>query len=77
MTEKVYVIQKNGKYLDRLFTDNIGEMFNATGLGKYQNVFDIGEIYFYYSSRIACDVAEQLNATWEKAIKNGNKVELV
>lgn len=77
MSEKVYVIQKGGKYLDQLFVDNIDEMFNAIGRGKYQNVFDIGEIYFYHSSRIACDVAEQLNATWEKAIKNGNKVELV
>ena len=75
--EKVYVIERNGLLLDQLFCDDVNEMFNAKGAGKYENIYDVGNIYFYHNHRIAADVADQLGASWLKAIRNGLKVELI
>lgn len=73
--EKVYVIEKNGFLLNQLFCDDTNEMFSAKGRGKYENIYDVSEIYFYRNMQIAADVAEKLGALWVPAIKNGLKVE--
>lgn len=71
MTETIYVIERNGKYLDKLFTDNVNEMFNKT-----ESQLKKHEVYFYHSQRIACDVADELGALWVPAFLNGDNIQL-
>lgn len=72
MTETIYVIERNGKYLDKLFTDNVNEMFNKT-----EDQLKKRGVYFYNIRLMAECVADELGAVVVPAFLDGDQIKVI